>query len=114
MPILPGKTESWKERSKQLTGPRREEFLGHIHRLGLTRQEWWIQSGPQGDVLVVANEGDEPDKMLAKFAQSDHPFDDEWAHFILEHLGVDVKNPPPGPLGEHVGLWASGATFEGM
>ena len=103
VPIRDGKADAWRQVAREFTGPRREDFLGHVRRIGLRHQEWWVT--PQGDMLIVANEGDEPEQMMPKFAASSHPFDDEWKKFILDTLGIDINQPPPGPMTEQLASW---------
>ena len=103
LPIPEGKAHTWREAAREFSGPRQQDFQGHLGRIGLRRQEWWVT--PQGDRLIVVSEGDEPDQMMSKFAASSHPFDDEWKKFIKDTLGIDIDEPPPGPMTEQLGSW---------
>jgi len=85
---------------EEVKGPRREEFEAQQRRLGITRQELWLQRTPQGDIVIVFLEGDDPAQMMPKMAASNHPTDIEFRRFILDVHGIDVAQPTPGPLSE--------------
>ena len=105
IPIPAGNLDKVRQLAQEFTGARRQDFEGHVNRIGLTHQEWWIT--PDGERLIVANEGEEPAQMLPKFAASDHPFDAEWRQAILSTFGMDITQPPPGPMTESLGSWGS-------
>jgi hypothetical protein len=42
VPILEGKADAWREAAKEFSGPRRQDFQGHVSRIGLRHQEWWV------------------------------------------------------------------------
>jgi len=97
-PILPGKTEMWKQAVKEITGPRIREFEDANVRMGITRHAASLQVTPSGDFVVVYIEGDDPDSVIGKYFSSDHPYDRWFAQTVLKGVhGMDVTQQPPPP-----------------
>jgi|TARA_B100000809_G_scaffold36117_1_gene31680 hypothetical protein len=98
VPILPGKTETWKQAITALNGDRKVEFEEFNARLGITRHIASLQQTPQGDFAVVCIEGDDPDRVLGQMQQSDHPFDRWFVETIHQEVhGLDPSQGPPPP-----------------
>lgn len=98
VPILPGKTEAWKQAAAEMTGPRRAEYEESRRRLGLTREVVSLQQTPEGDYVVVCLEGDDPEGVVSKYLNSDAPFDRWFAETILIGIhGMDASQEPPPP-----------------
>jgi hypothetical protein len=74
LPLLPGKTDDWKRMVEEIAGPRRADFEDFHRRVGLTKENWYLQPTPQGDLVIVYLEGEIP-QCFQRFATSDHPFD---------------------------------------
>ncbi|MFQ5854323.1 MAG: hypothetical protein ACE5LU_01580 [Anaerolineae bacterium] len=104
IPILPGKTEEFRAFVQEALGPRRAELDASGRKHGLDRQLIWVQPTPQGDVLIVYLEGDDPVKSNDSFVASQDPFDVWWKERIQAITGVDFNQPPPG-LPELVFNW---------
>jgi hypothetical protein len=96
IPILPGKTEEFRSFAQEVLGPRRQEMDERGREHGLDRQFIWIQPTPQGDVLIVYLEGDDPMQSHQRFAASQEPFEVWFKERIQEITGVDFNQPPPG------------------
>src|SRR5438132_7354747 len=94
LPLVPGKTEEWKRFTEEIKGPRRRDYADFHNRVGLTRENWYLQHTPQGDMVVVYLEGDLPGAFQA-LAQSDHPFDHWLIERWLDTEGVDFSKPLP-------------------
>ena len=60
VPILPGKTEAWKQAAAEMAGPRRAEHEESRLRMGVTREVVSLQQTPDEDYVVVCLEGDDP------------------------------------------------------
>lgn len=95
-PILPGKTEAWKQAIAELSGPRKADFDDWNRRLGLTRHVASLQQTPDGDFAVVYAEGDDPANTIAHVLASDHPFDEWFAEKVLADVhGIHAEHGPP-------------------
>jgi len=98
VPILPGKTEIWKQVVTEMVGSRRREYEESRRRMGITREVVSLQTTPEGDYVVVCLEGDDPAGMVSKYLSSHEPFDRWFAETILSGIhGVDASHPPPPP-----------------
>ncbi|HKK21915.1 MAG TPA: DUF6176 family protein [candidate division Zixibacteria bacterium] len=96
VPIVPGKTETWKNYSKELTGNRHDEYRKSRQRLGITKEQVFLQKTPKGDMCVVMLQGDNPQKALEMMKTSTDPFD-KWfrERILIESHGLDVSQPIP-------------------
>jgi hypothetical protein len=101
LPCLPGGGQKLRELAEQCRGPRREEFDYFHRRVGLTREDWYLQQSPQGEIWNFAMEGD-PLGAIQKVSASDHPFDVWFMERVKEIHGVDFTQPLPGPPPEHI------------
>ena len=98
VPLLPGKTEIWKQAVAEMTGARKSEHDESRRRMGITREVVSLQSTPQGDYVVVCLEGDDPNGFVARCLTSDVPFDKWFAETILKGTaGMDASQAPPPP-----------------
>jgi hypothetical protein len=104
-PILPGKTEQWKHFCQEMVGPRRSEYEASNHRLGLTKEVVSLQQTPQGDMALVYWEAPDISRIFEGYASSQEPFDVWLREQIKDIHGVDMSQPPPGPLPEVVIDW---------
>jgi hypothetical protein len=98
LPLLPGKTET--DRAAMIScwrGERREAYEASRRRLGITREAVFIQSTPNGDVVVVYWEADEIGAALKGMATSDDGFDRWFRDHVRDVHGVNVEDdfPPP-------------------
>lgn len=75
VPILPGRTEHWRQAIAEINGPRREAHAESRRELGVRREVATLQHTPDGDMVVVFIEADDVDTLLQREAASDHPFD---------------------------------------
>ena len=97
VPILPGKTETWKEAAASLTSDRKADFDDFNRRFKIRRHVASLQQTPQGDFAVVYIEGEDPDNVLGEMQQSEHPFE-RWfvATFFEDIHGItSAQGPPP-------------------
>jgi hypothetical protein len=69
------------------------------HR-GIPEECWFLQSTPQGDVVIVYLEGEEPAYVFAEIAVSREPFDVWFREEVKELTGVDLSLVPPFGLPE--------------
>ena len=98
-PILPDKTDAWRQFSDQLAGPRKDEFAASRRRLGV-RERTFLQHTPMGDLVLVTLEGDDPAAAFAQLGESSDEFTTWFKSQVMDVHGVDLDAPPPGPLPE--------------
>jgi len=102
LPVLPGKAEALREFGKTVDNPRRQEFEASERRLGIPKEAWFLQSTPQGDLALIYLEAREPEKSLGEFMASQDRFDRWFKDEVKEITGVDLNQPPAGPLPEQI------------
>jgi hypothetical protein len=96
-PIVEGKLQAWKDWAGELSGPEFEDFNS---RHGLTRHDAWLAETPAGPMVIVLIEGPGVDDFMPSLAASDNEYDRRHRDKIKEVHGMDVSQPPPGPLPE--------------
>ncbi len=98
MPILPGKTDTWKKYAQEMKGPRHDELNKSRQKVGIKTEQVWLQHTPNGDMVVVHWESstDNPTKIFEQLMKSNEPFD-KWFRekILIECHGMDINNPPP-------------------
>jgi hypothetical protein len=100
LPILPGKTEDARAFHGELDGPRKADYAASEQRIGIEREYWFLQQTPQGDMLLAYMESPDFANALGQFSQSQDAFDRWFKARLADVTGVDLNNPPPGPLSE--------------
>ncbi len=95
VPILPGKTEQWKQAIDEMNGPRREAYEDSRRKLGMHREVVSLQQTPDGDMVVVFIEADDVDTLVEREVASDHPFDQWFMETVMK--GVHGMDPAAGP-----------------
>ena len=102
VPILPGMTAALEALCRDLQGPRAREVSDMLRRHGGTKETWFLERGPQGDVCIVFWEAEPPTRPMQEFVSSRHPFD-RWLKAELKKIsGVDLNDPPPMELPKQV------------
>lgn len=99
-PLLPGKTEQWKQFSREMVESRCSEFEASNQRLGITREVISLQQTPQGDLAIVYFEAPDIPHVFERLARSQEPFDVWFREQVKDIHGVDFSQPLPGPLPE--------------
>jgi hypothetical protein len=97
IPILAGKTETFKKFIGELKGARFAEFQTSRKQLEV-RERTFLQQTPMGDFVVVTLEGSDPASAFQKFAAGKDAFTQWFASQVKEIHGFDLSAPPPGPL----------------
>ena len=95
-PLAPGATE--RARAFVADAYHRDEFTASRRRLNVTEELLTLQSTPQGDIVGIYIEGDDPAKGNAGFAASQDPFD-LWFKEELTKIfppAVDFSKPVEG------------------
>jgi hypothetical protein len=92
--ILPGKTEAWKEFTRELEA-RRSEHEEVWRRLGGIRHVSWLQQTPEGDMVLVYYEAEDIDRVFQEFATSDDPLMVWFRERVKDIHGMDLSQPLP-------------------
>jgi hypothetical protein len=108
LPLLPGKTEAWQQWTLEMAGTRLSEFRASRNRLGITREVSSLQRTPQGDMAVLYLEAEDIGYAFQGLATSQDPFDLLFRQRTQEFFGLDLTQPPQGPLPETVFDWRAG------
>ena len=101
-PLLPGKTEAGREFAKACMGPRRAEFAEALKRQGVTKESWFLQKTPQGDMVIVHFEADDVEKTFEALAKSKAPFEVWFKQQVKSVTGVDLGQPSTEPPPEEI------------
>ena len=91
LPLLPGKTETDREALVSITnGERRADHEASRKAAGITRESAWLQSTPNGDIVVVVIEADDLQSAFGALATSQEPFDQWFRDHTQEVHGIDL------------------------
>ena len=105
MPVLPGKTDAAREMFKTSSGPRRSEAEAANKKHGITKDTWFLQTSPQGDMILGYLETDDPEKSLTAYATDEDSFAVWSREQFKEITGIDMSKPQGAPPEQ---LWRSG------
>jgi hypothetical protein len=108
LPILPGKTQEFRRFAQEVLGPRRDKHEATRQPFGgsgITKELAWIQQTPQGDILIVYLEGDDPVSWFQDWMSSQDPHDRWFKQQVQSISGIDFNQPPAGPLPELAFDW---------
>lgn len=108
LPLLSGKTEEWKHWVQEMAGAYLSEFQASRKRLGITREESFLQQTPQGDMAILYIEAEDIARVFQGLAISQDPFDALFRRQTQEFFGFDLAQPPSGPPPETVFDWRVG------
>ncbi len=99
IPVLPGKEEACRKFGETLSGSRHAEFKESRKKLNV-RERAFYQHTPHGDMVIVTLEGDDPAKAFQDFAAAGDEFTKWFTASVKEIHGLDLTQPPPGPMPE--------------
>ena len=95
-PIKPGKTDTWKQYVNEMTGARKAELAASRKRVGLTREDVWLQQTPMGDFAVVYWEAADIGNVFHGLMTSQDPFDAWFREKVFGEIhGIDPTGPMP-------------------
>ncbi len=94
-PILPGKMEQWRQFISETQGPRYNDFKASRDRYGVHERSF-LQQTPQGDMVIVTLEGNDPVSAFQKMARDQDPFTRWFVQQVLEIHGFDLSKGLPG------------------
>jgi hypothetical protein len=102
MPILPGKTDAARCFVQEVLGPRKREWDDLQRRQGVTRESYYLQASPEGDLMLVTGEG--TFTPVSQFLDVEgNPFDRWLTEQIQDISGINVQelgDEMPEQLGE--------------
>lgn len=101
-PVRPGKEDELAAFCDTAMRDRKKEFKASEARLGIPKESWFIQETPQGKMVLISFESKDPLKSLGAFGASKDPFDVWFKEKVKETTGVDLNQPPAGPLPKEV------------
>ncbi len=101
IPILPGKEADWEKWHTELRTTHKSEFEASRKKLNV-RERAFLQHTPMGDLVIVTLEGDDPAGAFAQFAAAKDAFTDWFVAGVKNVHGIDLTQPPAGPLPELV------------
>jgi hypothetical protein len=104
-PILPGKQEQARQFAQEARA-RESELARSFARMDVRREEWFLQQTPQGDMILVSFEANDPQKALDGWARSQDSFDLWFKEQACQISGLDFNNPLPA-LPEQVFAWSA-------
>src|SRR3954469_17409668 len=96
-PILAGKEDAGRAFAAETIGPRRKDFEALQARSNVTRETWALQETPMGSFMVAWFEGD-VESAFGDLAADQGEFATWFRGQVLEITGVDMSQPPEGPL----------------
>jgi L-rhamnose mutarotase len=101
IPILPGKEAEWKKWHDELRTTRYNEFANSRKEMNV-HERTFLQHTPMGDLVIVTLEGDDPQGAFAQFAAANDDFTKWFIANVKQLHGVDLTQPPTGPMPELV------------
>jgi hypothetical protein len=75
--------------------------------IGIVKECWLLQQMSQGDILIGYVESHDFAKTLGLFAESRDELDLWLKRRMAEATGVDLNNPPQGPLSEQLSSYSA-------
>jgi hypothetical protein len=102
LPVLEDKTEDARAFFEELETQRKSDYAASEQRINILKESWHLQQTSQGDLLLAYIESPDFADALGMFSQSEDGFDQWFKRGIAELTGVDLNDPPPGPLSERL------------
>lgn len=98
LPILPGKSESWRRFCQELSGARRAAYESSRRRLGIVRETLRLVETSQGQAVLLTIEAADLGAALSGIASSPAPFDCWFRRRLrrLHGLSFDAVSAPAG------------------
>jgi hypothetical protein len=105
IPVLPGKEDVARSFARDVAGPRAAEFAEFQSAGGKTTRETWHLAGtPNGALLSVWIEAENPEAGFEHLATSTG-FGEWFRAQILDFTGIDMSQPDGGPQTEQLLDW---------
>jgi hypothetical protein len=101
-PVLPGKTDKAKRFMKSLKTEHAKDFAALEKKLKTTKEAIFLQSSPQGDMIIDYYECANPQKSIEAMAKSKDKFALWMKSEISDFTGIDVSAMGKEPLPEQL------------
>lgn len=98
-PILPGKLPQWKGFLNELKTTRHDEYVASRKRNGV-RERAYLQQTPQGDLVIVTLEGEDPESAMQNLFTTNDAFTKWFLTQTQAIHGIDFSLVEEGPLPE--------------
>jgi|TARA_B100000315_G_C14583079_1_gene591540 hypothetical protein len=83
-----------------------EDLNKTLNGFGIEHESRHIQETPEGTLLILVFQCEDPPAMLEAFGKSDAPLPVMQKQFLKETLGIDLSQPPPGPPPRMIFEWS--------
>jgi len=103
-PILPGKEEAGRRFAEDVRNQYGAEMDRSLRERGAVREDWYMQTGPQGSMVLLYIEAEDVLKLFQDWALSNDPFDCWFKQQAQEVCGIDFNQPLPA-LPEQIFSW---------
>jgi hypothetical protein len=80
-----------------LQGEKSREYKANREKLGV-RERAFLQQTPQGDMVIVTLEGNEPETALSRFGQGNDAFTKWFVDEVKAIHNFDLTSPPTGEM----------------
>jgi hypothetical protein len=109
LPVIDDRSADVRAFFQELERQRKHEFDISERRIGITKESWYIQHTPRGDLLIGYMESQDFSRALQLFAQSQDSFDVWFKQRLAGVTGGDLNNPPSGSLSEQLSSYEAAA-----
>ena len=101
-PVQPGKLQTWMHYVREMKTTYAAELQASRARMGLMKEEVWLQQAPEGAYAVVYWEASDIARVFQSRMTSQEPFD-KWFRdrILVEVHGMNPSAPPP-PMNQMV------------
>ena len=96
VPIPPGKIKALERHITEAV--QHEDFEETLTGFGILHESWHIQETPQGDLLILVFESDDPFSMLQEFSRSEKDLPVMQKNFLGKLWALIYLNPLPDHL----------------
>ena len=95
-PVLPGKTDAWKNAVAEINGARKDAYIQARRALGITKEVACLQQTPHGDYVVVYIEANDVSGVLQKMLDATDAFHTWFKEAVLNEChGINASSPVP-------------------
>jgi hypothetical protein len=95
-PIPPGRADAFRKFAKAIMTEHKKEYAAAEKRLKVTKESWFLQSSPQGDLMIDYIEAANPEKAMSDSAKAKDEFSIWYREEAKAKLGVDMDKPTEG------------------
>lgn len=93
LPILPGRQEAWRRCLQEMLDVYRYDYEALQRQLGLTSMAIWLTEMPQGTMMSIQIEAQEPAMLLPNLLASELPLASFLQRQVLALHGLDLTQP---------------------